>query len=580
MVQSLRSYILYLMLSILVGITACSDTSTNSDTDGEKKGDPVEPSVTINNPDEGGILEGEITFSVTGEAENGFDEARIYLGEKLVETVSDPTLPYEQTIATYEFDNGDYSLKAELDVTDPDTTISVDVSVTLENYMVVLETDGFFQTLKDGNKEAFLFIADPDGNVLKKVDVSQHNDGVLKLLPPEELESGAPDSYSFTVGRVTIDALDRAAFYLDTNVELEPWTRIYRSGSASKDPGNKKDLTVELTNFDQLDQAPMYTAFQSTEYIDDENIFYWDHYFEHPDPNTLTETIQVAENSEDLVITHTPDPTSGINPRPLYLWEDNLASLSGSVSYDVTKDFTPMVAHSVQVPSNVRVSAYAYFMTIAPNSFERGDVDFAFWPVNDVVNADSSGSGLGMWVPKITERSFITYFDGYEKGDPGIRYRHQSAIGGFPDKFPTLAADVDITNPSLDNVQFKVSGSPDYFYVNAVASSNSYYHGWRVFLPPHADSFVFPKIAESLNQSVANYNRASFDFSSVIMTDVGAYNGYSDYMADWFGTADFDYVGEFTQTIKTLTSPSQKIRSNNTSKRDRRAVHPGVPYKY
>lgn len=550
--------LLTFILFISVVLTACADSSTDSDTGEDQQDEQAEPSASINNPGDGAMLEGEITLSIEGEAQEGFDEARIYVGDELIETVSNPTLPYEQTIATYEYDNGDYDLKAELDVADLDTTISVGISVTLENYMVELETDNFFKELQDENDQAFLFIADPEGNVLRMVDASQHSDGVLKLLPPEALENGAPESYSFTVGTVRSDGPDWETFYLNTNIELEPWTRIYRSGSISKEPGPQKELTVELTNFNHYDQSPSYTVFYTAEYIDADNVFYSYDVFDHPDQNTLTATFEAAESSGDLVMTHTPDPNSGTNPTPLYRWEDDLKSLSGTVSYDVAQDFNPMVAHPVGMSSSIELTEYAYFMTVAPNSFDKADVDFAWWPIGNVLDANSNNSDFDIWVPEITERSFITYFAGSDKNDSNITYRYQTAIGEFPDLFPKLDAGAEITNTSLDNMQFSVTGTMDNFWVTATESSNSHYNRWRVFLPPSADSFVFPKIADSLGQAVGNYNRANFEPTEVAMNDNGAYSDYSDYLEDWFGTTDFGYTGEFIQTIKTLPSSQQK----------------------
>lgn len=540
---------------------SCSETGTNpNDPDDPGNGDdPIEPTASVDNPSDGDNLEGEITLVVDGEAENGFDELRVYVGEELVETISDPTLPYEQAIKTYEYDNGDHDFNAELDVSEADTTISASISVTLENYMVELETDNFIAALNEDFDAVYMFISDPDGNVLNATELSAQNDGVIKLLPPEELDNGAPEWYDITIARKTTDYQNRDALYLNTDTQLKPWTRLYKSGITPKDPGPKRELTVEINNFDQLDQVPMYTMFQSTEYIDQRNIFYWDYYFSHTDPATLSATFEVSESSEDLVITHTPDPSSGTNPTPLYLWEDDLTGLPNSVSYDVTQDFTPMVAHSVGIPSGVDLSAYAYFMTGAPNSFDKGDVDFAYWPVSSVNDANSSNSGFDMWVPEITERSFITYFDGYDKNNSNIRYRYQSAIGDFPSQFKTNSGAYEIGNATMDNVSpsYSGSGSADYGRVVAESSSSSHYHSWSVQFGSE-DSFVFPKIADSLDSSVSNYDRSSFEFSSIWTTSSDKIDGYDEYLDSEYGTTDYGELVDFVQTIITLPAASQK----------------------
>ena len=134
-----------LLLSLLCGMlifASCSDTGTDS---GDNGGEPVEPTAAVNNPSDGETLEGEVTFSIGGEAENGFDEARIFVNDEEIGSVNDPSLPFDQTIDTRNFDNGDYDLRAELDVAESDTSVEVSISTTFENYMVTMETDGFFE---------------------------------------------------------------------------------------------------------------------------------------------------------------------------------------------------------------------------------------------------------------------------------------------------------------------------------------------------------------------------------------------------------------------------------------------------
>lgn len=560
--RRLRSSFLLLILSVSVGLAACSDTSTNSDTDGKEQQneqEQIEPSASVNNPEDGAVLEGEITFSIEGEAENGFDEARIYVGEDLVETVNSPTLPYEHTIKTYEYDNGDYDLSAELDVSEADTTVSASISVTLENYLVELETDGFIAALKERYDAVFMFISDTEGHVLSETELTAQSDGVMKLLPPEELENGAPEWFDITFVQKTTDYQGRDALYLNTDVGLEPWKRIYKSGTTSKAPGPRRELTVEMSNFSQI---PFYTAFQSTEYIDSGNIFYWDHYaWNHGDP--LVETFEVAESSENLVITHTPDPNQS-NPIPLYRWEDNLSELSNSISYNVSQDFTPMVAHSVDLPSGFELMAYAYFMTIDPNSFDKGDVNFTYWPVNNVVDANSSNSEYDIWIPEITSHSFISYFDGLDTNDPNIRYRYQTAVGDFPNQMKTTGRYEIQSSSSLDNVSLDTfDGGGDYARIIAEASSGSYYHRWSVVLDN--SSYTFPKIADSLVQSVAHYSRSNFELSSAWATETDALDGYDEYL-DWqYGNADYAKVFEFIQTIVARPTTAKKRFSSENS---------------
>lgn len=188
-------------------------------------------------------------------SKNGFDEARIYIGDAEVETIEDPELPYEHELATYNYDNDEYDLSIELDAADEDTTISDSLEVTLENYLVTMETDRYFESLREFYDASYLFISDPERNVLREVDITDRTDEVLKLLPPEEIEGEAPEHYSLTLGSLDYNyGIDEEGFFISTDVGLKSWSRIYQgSGFSSGGTEDNKELHLKIENADDVE---------------------------------------------------------------------------------------------------------------------------------------------------------------------------------------------------------------------------------------------------------------------------------------------------------------------------------------
>lgn len=572
----LRSKLLLLIMSGVLIFASCTDSGTNPDNNEEEGGgdenteEPVEPTASVNNPSDGAMLEGEITLSVTGESENGFDEIRIYVGDEEVETIDSPTMPYDYTLTTYEFNNGDYDLKAELDPTDQDTTVDASVSTTFENYMVTLKTDGYINYLKEYNDAAYMFIADPQGNVLREMELTAESDGTFKLLPPSSFDGDAPEHYSMTIGRKTTDFQGNDAFYLDTDVGLESWNMINKSGSVSSgssEPPATRDVEFQLTNFDK---EPYFTQFSTDMYP--QYGFYTDFH-----SSDLTKTIPVPENSEDLVIVNNQNPETVSNPQPIYKWIKDPENLESPIKYDVSKDFKEMKTHSVANTSDIKIDFYYLWMTIAPESFENGDMIFSYGSPFIMGDANGSDSGYGLWVPEITERSFLTTMYATNKSNSNISYTYQTPVmKGFPDDFFIVEADVNITNQEMDNVAMDISGSADFIDLYANASGDTYTQNWGVTVPDTTSSFVFPKIADSLDSSVNNYNRADFTFTSVTSVDYHKFeNGYSSYLEWQYGTKDFGVIIGHADKTKALNTGSNEVKYEPKKARfgDRPEIH-------
>jgi len=60
-----------LVLSASLLLASCSDL-TSGDDDSDNGEEPIEPTATVNNLGDGQTVEDDITFSIGGEAENGF----------------------------------------------------------------------------------------------------------------------------------------------------------------------------------------------------------------------------------------------------------------------------------------------------------------------------------------------------------------------------------------------------------------------------------------------------------------------------------------------------------------------------
>ncbi len=544
-----------LLLFVLPGVllfTSCSDL-TNGDEDSDNGDDPIEPTATVDNPGDGATLEGEATFAVGGEAENGFTELRIFVGDEEVETVSDPSLPYEHTITTYDWDNGDYDLRAELDVAEQDTSVEASVSTTFENYMVTLETDGYIEMLNEYNEAAYMFIADPAGNVLREIELTLYSDGTIQLLPPSQIEGDAPEQFTVTVGQKRTNSQDNDVFYLNTDVGLQSWSTLNMTGSVPSDSEEPTytDLTVEMSNFDQ---EPLLTYFFMESYPGYR-------YDSEAHQGDLNYTISISEQSNDLFVTHLPNWNVVDDPIPVYKWEENPTDLEGPVSYNVSEDFNQMQSHAVSNTSNINVSYYSIWMTIASDSFEDGDMPILFGNPSQVGgDANGSEAGFGIWAPKqISDRSFITYMEGRDQSNSDILHRFQTVvIDGFPDEFATVDADVQVNNQSMDNLELDVSGSADYLYFTTDASTDNYTQTWSVSMPDTMQSFTFPHIADSLDGSITNYDRSSFTFNYSNAIDNQAYEGYGEYLSSIYGTSDLGYTGGWSSKIKYLNT-SQRV---------------------
>ncbi len=535
----IRSKLLLLLLSGALIFTACEDITTDP---GEENGDPVEPTISINNPSDGVTLEGEITVAVDGESENGFDEARIFVGDEQVETISDPSLPYEQTIATYNYDNGDYDLSAELDATDQDTTVEASVSVTLENYLVEIETNGRISTIKEeGGTDELLFVAASDGTVLKKIDLLQQQDGTLQILPPSELPDGpAPESFNMTTVTNAPDEAGNNSFLIITDGGFESWTDItsFSFGSGQSGTQETTDIDVNLENYpDNHHRFHLFSPF--TSYL----------FQNETSSGQFSGTYQFQQDTDNLILTTIPDigTYSSDNP-PLYYWDENLEN-GETLNLDVSTEFNPMETHIVNWPSDVQHGGYRYMMSIDPNSTDSG-----YFTEIRFDNAPSGGS-MNMYVPN-TDHQYFTVFFGADGSDENITYHH-SEQGDLLDSFTSLNYSISYDNTSMDDMQISAGGSSDADVIFHVRNSQN--HRWYAILPDTAEQFVYPNIADSLGQDLtSNYNRDGFTLSRVEILDIPSLDTYAEYAEEFYMLDQGLYPNNRIQKNKLLQTGQQK----------------------
>ncbi len=513
-----------LLLFVLPGVllfTSCSDL-TNGDEDSDNGDDPIEPTATVDNPGDGATLEGEATFAVGGEAENGFTELRIFVGDEEVETVSDPSLPYEHTITTYDWDNGDYDLRAELDVAEQDTSVEASVSTTFENYLIEIQTGGKISQLQGSSADELLFVAAPDGMILDKINLKDQQDGVLKILPPEELpESGAPSHFSLTTVSHSSDNMGNSSMFIITDTAFEPWSNVSSRevGSSSGEGGSPDTVQTQVTLGNYPDNHPSFQVNSSSlSYTAD---------FNGQDP--FTGTFDFLEGTENVILTTIPNiGTYSSSNVPLYYWKNDLED-GEDVEYDIGADFTAMETHSVEWPSGLSGYSHDYSVSIAEDSFDDGGVGpFSF------SNEPSSGS-YNMYVPNTTHQ-YSTFFSANDANEDNTTY-YQSTSGELPDAFEKLDYTITVDNEAMDNTEFSVSGNDSPDAVFHWRYDNNGANTWVTILPDTTGQFVYPKIADSLDQNMAsNYDRSSFEQNYVFleMVEVFDLENYQEYQANWF----------------------------------------------
>ncbi|MDR8390572.1 hypothetical protein NC796_05425 [Aliifodinibius sp. S!AR15-10] len=570
----IRSKLIYLVLTGVLLIVSCSEAPTGSDSNEDE--DPngneqvQEPEVSVDSPGDGEMLKGEITFSITGEAQNGFDEARIYLGEELITTIDEPSLPHEQTIATFNYDNGTYDLRAELDVADQDTTIASSISVTLENYLVNLNVDGYFDWLLEWNTQAYLFISTPSGKVLRVIDVKDYSDGELNFLPPESLpEDGAPSYYNLTIANDRNQNPSMQSVMLETYVGYSAWGNVTLSSiPRPESPSLSKTLTVDASNV-SVKPGSMLHVTESVQAFGSMP----------PTMAILQTTFDYAEEDNNLIMAFLPAEKGDV---PMYYWQENLQELNqkDTLRYNVDSDFMEMISHNVSLPSGLEEQTYQYFMSIQQDSWDAGAYRLPiFWAPTH--NASSNSSVLGMYVPDIDNHLFETVIDMRDDTE-NISYR-QLTTGAFPDEFKKLDASATISNSSVDNVEVQLSGTMDYAEITYVSLNEMYQHSWNVFAPDTMVSFTFPQIADSLNGQIENYNRSNFSLYSVGFRDATDTEGYSEFLeialdplaAQRSGSTNQTYyekrINLYNQTKGKYLKPNVDLLSN----RD----FPGIPYR-
>jgi len=442
-----------LVLSASLLFVSCSDL-TSSDDDSDNGDEPIEPTATVNNPSDGETVEDDITLTIGGEAENGFSELRIFVGEEEVESVSDPSMPYEHTIATYQWDNGDYDLRAELDVAEEDTSVEASISTMFENYFVEFQTDGYIASLSENTDATYLFIADPDGNVLREVELTSRSDGNIQLLPPSAIEGEVPEQFSITVGEQTTDNDGNQNFNLATYVGFEAWSNVSRTVTESSGSTDEGEIPVKFSNYPQ-DFPPYFNVGQDANYG---NSTAW---ILSP---VEKDTLPISNSSNELLLTALP---SGEDISRYYLEESLQDSLSGpnSLRVDVTNDMQALSTHTVSIPSGYSYASSIGFIQ-GEQSFE--ETSYFFFDYGYPYGESPAADEVLVGAPDVDGRTVGYHIsladDNRDNVEVGERIGGQETM---PSSFDLLDGSVEITNNSLDDLQLNISGSSDYVWVFA-----------------------------------------------------------------------------------------------------------------
>lgn len=550
--------IVRLLICVCLAIFVSCSSVSNSDPKPDPKPDPdppatTEPTLSISNPSGGATLSGLITLSASG---NKINEVRFFIDDSLLATLSSE--PYEKEINTRHFANGDYKIRVEADAAEKDSVLIQSLSVALENYMILWESNNLVASLQEYYDQGYLFISAPNGKVLKEVDLFKKGDGIMKLLPPEELPNGAPAHYN-----VTTVFYQEADNYLDivTDTGFEPWASISIDNQSlpSETKPVMRDVFVELSNvslnpYSMLAFATPYGA-----------------KYGYPSKDTLQQTYRFNQKSTDLFISHIPDPYSSASP-PSYYWVKNFEGVD-TLRYNVEQDFTKMITHSVQTPTDVQINFSNNLIVAGPNTWSEGSV----WIPFSYADAKPATPEYDMYIPDLN----VDYLTQISAGNPSnfnISYG-QITIGDVPDKFKTVNAEITVTDQSLDNTRLNVSGEADYVNLYAISQGGNFFHTWNVFLPDTATSFVYPKIIDHLSQNFIYLDRSNFSLQTVSINDDFGLAGYDEYRNSFYASEDYPstgliYTAKYFGRAKRKTAGFDIKRKKDANNKDWRKYSP------
>lgn len=503
------------MISGAVIFYACSETPSDNDSADNGSEEPTEFSADITSPANGDILKGVVTITAEAEASGGIEEVRFFLGDDLL--FSADSSPFEYEIDTREYSNGTQEIRIEAAMADSDSVITETVPVELENYMVELETENIVANFNNEHSNdwitdsgLYLFISAPDGRVLAEEELTQ--DGPLQLLPPEALSDGAPENYQLTIARFSANTEGYETLNLTTETALESWAPFsMKAAASSENIRSPREVGVELTNIQNDPIGFMFLGSLSM------HLAPYD--FAGPFQGTAT----VEENQDHLILTSIPSqPPYEEGMIPHYYWEKNLENAS-SVNYDVEEQFEKMSEHSVSYPSGIQPSSFVNFsMSIEQDSWEAGAV---FFPGSFFSRATTSE--VSMFVP-ISNHQYQTDLSGFNASASDIRYT-QRVRGALPSSFETLNAEATVSSSSLDDVQFRVSGTADFVILRARAGAETFQNNWTVHLADSTTAFVFPEIEGDLDSKITHYNRSELQLVELTVMDFATIDGYEEY---------------------------------------------------
>lgn len=176
---------------------------------------------------------------------------------------------------------------------------------------------------------------------------------------------------------------------------------------------------------------------------------------------------------------------------------------------------------------------------------------------NYLVTLDTEG-----WITGLKEtysdngEGYYLYISASDSDNENIHYSQYTEQ--LPGEFSKLDASVEITNRSLDDMKFNISGEFDWAEIEASNTSQDFF-GWSVNLPDTTSQFVSPHIADSLGETVDSYSRSDFKMSGVTMNEYDKIDGYGEYISDFLTDSQkSNKAGSYIVKSKSLNQSKSK----------------------
>jgi hypothetical protein len=356
------------------------------------------------------------------------------------------------------------------------------------------------------------------------------------------IDGEAPSQFSITVGEQITNSQGDQYFVLRTHAGFQAWSEVSKVDPAESSSPESQKLPVNYYDFPEQ----YYSGYGQDAGLGGA-------YFLRPsEPDSLPVTTTSSEAMFTLVPTD-----EGL---PQYYRETSLQDSveKGSMKIDVEENFQEFSVESITIPSGYNPSI--------PQPYVQGEESFSetfyfFVAFNYPYGMDRASDEVLIAYPDIDNRSVGYYIDLTNASNNSIsvaeRIGDQSEM---PSSVSTIDAEASFSSKSLDDVQMSVEGSADFAYLYALeTNSQQLANRWSVWMPDSTTTFTFPKIADSLSSSVTGYSRSSFELNDVELWDTDAWDGYTDYLNEYYGQDPYRLPFNYRLWEKQLLDTQNKI---------------------